>query len=113
MREEGYWLGAMVVSISAVILVFGTWLVGGMLVTWPNPPWTFLLVGAVVINAAIPLAGYGWAKTTWVGIDLAIHPPEPDEEADAYTAHEAAVREPPGDDLGAGGPESGGPVTGQ
>lgn len=100
-REHGYWLGAMTVSIAAVIGAFGVWFVGGMLVFWPEVPWTTLLVGGVVINGAIPLLGYGWAKTSWVGIDLAMHPPEPHEEADALTAVEAARREPSAEELDA------------
>ncbi len=52
-----------------------------------------------MINGAIPLLGYGWSKTSWVGIDLAIHPPEPHEEADAMTAAEAVRREPSGEEL--------------
>lgn len=100
-REEGYWLGAMVVTIAAVVAVFGTFFVGGMLLFWPDVPWNVLLVGGLVINGLIPVLGYGWAKTTWVGIDLAIHPPEPHEEADAATAREAARRQPSGDGRGA------------
>lgn len=101
-REHGYWLGAMVVSIVTVVVVFGTWLVGGMLLFWPDVPYTVLLIGGVVLNGAIPVLGYGWAKTTWVGIDLAIHPPEPEEEADAYTATEAGRRDPSGRQPGPG-----------
>jgi uncharacterized protein (DUF983 family) len=99
-REDGYWLGAMTVSISAVIGAFAVFFVGGMLLSWPDVPWNALLVGGVVLNGAIPLLGYGWAKTTWVGIDLAMHPPEPHEEADALTAAEAARREPSREELG-------------
>ena len=106
-REDGYWLGAMTVSIGAVMAAFGTWFVGGMLLFWPDVPWTVLLIGGLVINGAIPVLGYGWSKTTWVGIDLAIHPPEPHEEADAMTASEAARREPSRDELGDGGPPVG------
>lgn len=92
-REEGYWLGAMAVSIGTVIVVFGTLFVGGIALTWPDVPWNLLLIAGLVVNAAIPILGYGWAKTTWLGINLAFHPPEAHEEADAYTAVDAARRE--------------------
>ncbi len=92
-REEGYWLGAMVVSIGTVVVVFGTLFLGGIALTWPDVPWNVLLVAGLVVNAAIPILGYGWAKTTWLGINLAFHPPEPHEEADAYTAADALRRE--------------------
>lgn len=89
----------MTVSIGAVIVAFGGFFLGGMLLFWPDVPWTVLLVGGLVLNGVIPIAGYGWAKTTWVGIDLALHPLEPHEEAEAYTALEAARREPAGTEL--------------
>lgn len=101
-REDGYWLGAMTVSIAAVMVAFFGWFVGGMLLFWPDVPWTVLLVGGLVVNGAIPILGYGWAKTTWVGIDLAMHPLEPHEEADGFTASEAARREPSREELGRG-----------
>lgn len=101
-REDGYWLGAMTVSIGAVMVAYFVWFVGGLLLFWPDPPWTLLLVGGLVVNGAIPVLGYGWAKTTWVGIDLAMHPLEPHEEADAFTASEAARREPSREELGRG-----------
>jgi uncharacterized protein (DUF983 family) len=43
-REEGYWLGAMTVAMALVIAVFAVVFVGGMLVTWPDVPWTGLLI---------------------------------------------------------------------
>ncbi len=89
-REEGYWLGAMVVAIGVTEALFGVWFVGGMLLTWPDVPWTALLIGGILLNAVVPIVGYPWAKTTWVGLHLMFVPPEPAEEADALAAREAA-----------------------
>jgi uncharacterized protein (DUF983 family) len=88
-REDGYWLGAMSVAIGLVELVFGVFFVGGMLLTWPDVPWTALLVFGLAINAALPLFGYGWSKTLWLGIDHAFFPTTTTEEAEAIIAHEA------------------------
>lgn len=99
-REDGYWLGAMYVALTAVVVVFSVVFVGGMVLFWPDVPWNTLLVVGLVVNGAVPVLGYGWAKVAWVGIDLAIHPPEPHEEADAYAASDAARREPSRDELG-------------
>lgn len=84
----------MTIAITAVLVVFAVVFVGGMLLFWPDVPWNVLLVAGLVVNGLIPILGYGWSKAAWVGVDLAIHPPEPHEEADAYTAVEAASREP-------------------
>jgi uncharacterized protein (DUF983 family) len=100
-REEGYWLGAMIVAIGVTEALFGVWFVGGMLVTWPDVPWTMLLVGGLVLNATIPVVTYPWSKTTWMGLHHAFVPPDAAEEADAIAARdaEAAAREaPPADD---------------
>lgn len=85
-REEGYWLGAMVVSIGVTEALFGLWFVGGMLLTWPDVPWTTLLVGGVVLNLVIPVLAYPWSKTTWMGLHLTFVRPEPAEEAAAVAA---------------------------
>lgn len=68
-REEGYWVGAMIVIFAIVEVVFGLVLVGGILLTWPDVPWTVLLVTGLVLNGVVPFAGYGWAKAIWLGLD--------------------------------------------
>lgn len=85
-REEGYWLGAMVVSMAAVLVGFLVVFLGTMLVTWPDVPWTGVTIAGVVVNAAIPLLGYGWAKTTWLGLDMSFNPTTTSEEAEAVAA---------------------------
>lgn len=99
-REEGYWLGAMTVAILLVEAVFGVLFVGGMLLTWPDVPWTALLVGGLVVNATLPVVTYGWSKTVWLGIDLAFFPTSVIEEAEAITQAEpspaAGADEEPG-----------------
>ena len=85
-REEGYWVGAMIVIMALVLVVFGLWTVGGILVTWPDVPWTPLLVGGILLNLIVPLVFYGWSKTIWVGLDLAFNPARVEEflpESDA------------------------------
>lgn len=89
-REEGYWLGAMAINIAVTEALFGAFFVLGMVLTWPDVPWTGLLVGGLALNATFPVLFYPVSKTLWVGLDLAFHPPEPPEEAEAITA-----REPP------------------
>jgi len=78
-REDGYWVGAMTVIMAIVLVVFGVWFVGGMLVTWPDVPWNGLLVGGLVLNALVPFLLYGWSKTIWVGLDLTFNPARGEE----------------------------------
>ena len=89
-REEGYWLGAMIVIMALVIIVFGTWTVGGLLLTWPDVPWTLLTVVGIGLNIVVPFALYGWSKTIWVGLDMSFNPASveefaPDPTTDAPT----------------------------
>lgn len=76
----------MVVSIATVLLVFTTMFVGTMLITWPDVPWTGITIAGVIVNGLIPVAGYGWSKTTWLGIDMTFNPASAVEEAEAITA---------------------------
>lgn len=78
-REEGYWVGAMIVIFGVVLAIFAVWFVGGMLVTWPDVPWTVLLVGGLVLNGLVPFVLYGWSKAVWVGLDLAFNPARAEE----------------------------------
>lgn len=78
-REEGYWVGAMIVIFGVVIVIFAVWFVGGMLVTWPDVPWTVLLIGGLVLNGLVPFVLYGWSKAVWVGLDLAFNPARAEE----------------------------------
>lgn len=67
-REEGYWLGAMIVSIGVVEALFGLVFVGGMLLTWPDVPWNALLIVGLLMNASLPVVLYPWSKTVWMGL---------------------------------------------
>lgn len=73
-REDGYWVGAMTVNMAIVLATFGTWFIGGMVVTWPDVPWTGLLIGGIVVNATVPFLLYGWSKSVWVGLDMSFNP---------------------------------------
>jgi uncharacterized protein (DUF983 family) len=71
-REDGYWLGAMIVNIAVAEAVFLLLFVGGMIATWPDVPW--LQLGVVSVGAMIvtPVVFLPWSRTIWVAIDLGI-----------------------------------------
>lgn len=81
-REEGYWVGAMVVIFAMIIVLYGTWLLGGLLLTWPDVPWNMLMIGGLIIAGISPLVLYGWSKTVWLGIDMAFNPARAEEFSD-------------------------------
>jgi uncharacterized protein (DUF983 family) len=93
--EEGFFLGAYTLNIALVLTLLSIDLFAYGLATGELlavPPWT-LVVAAVVIAVAVPLLGYPFSKTTWSAIDLAMHPQEPIEQAEAV-AHVEARRHP-------------------
>lgn len=80
-REEGYWLGAMIVSFAIIEAVFGAAFVLTMVVTWPDVPWTGLLIVGLVVTAIFPFLISPWTRTLWMALDRAFLPeperPEP------------------------------------
>jgi uncharacterized protein (DUF983 family) len=78
-REPGYWIGAMIIDTAVTFATFLLVFVGGMVLTWPDVPWTGLLVGTIAVNAVVPVVFYPWAKTLWAAMELSWHPLEPTE----------------------------------
>lgn len=82
-REPGYFVGAVVIN---TIVIFATFIAifGGMVIlTWPDVPWTTVLIVTAMANVVIPTLSYPMSKTVWTALDLSWHPLEPDEAAEA------------------------------
>jgi uncharacterized protein (DUF983 family) len=75
-REDGYWVGAMIVNIAVAELWFFVLFVGVIAATIPDIPWQPLLVIALVTNGVLPIVFYPRSKTVWMGLDLFFHPAE-------------------------------------
>ncbi len=73
-REEGYWTGALIVNMAFALILFFVIFVGGMLVTWPDVPWTVLSVVSIAAMAFGPALLYRQSKTIWVWLDQRVHP---------------------------------------
>lgn len=74
-REEGdYFLGAYVIMLIAMELLFAFGFLIVLLVTWPNPPWEAIQWVGVILIAAGALIAYPFAKTLWLAIDLMFRP---------------------------------------
>ena len=75
-REEGYWIGAMIVATAVTEGLFGIFFVAVLFATLPDVDWLPVLIVAAVTNVIVPVFFYPLAKTTWVAIDVSFHPPE-------------------------------------
>ncbi len=73
-REEGAFLGSLVLNYSVTGLSLIAYLVVVLVLTLPHPPVLLLTVGAVGIAVLVPLVAYPFAKTMWAAIDLLLHP---------------------------------------
>lgn len=87
-REPGYWVGAVTIN---TVVIFATFLMvfgGSVLLTWPDVPWTGVLIVTLVVNLAVPTLFYPVSKTMWSALELSWHPLEPEEiEAAAARIH--------------------------
>lgn len=72
-REEGYWVGALIVNTAATSVAFLVVLFGGMAAFWPEVPWVALTVTAALVNLVVPVVFYPWSKTIWMAVDVALH----------------------------------------
>ena len=72
-REEGYWVGALIVNAAVTSAAFVVVLVGGLVLWWPDVPWVGLTVAAVAVNLVVPVVLYPWSKTIWMALDVALH----------------------------------------
>jgi uncharacterized protein (DUF983 family) len=78
-EEHEYWLGAFTLNFIVTEVVFAMALFIALLVTWPTPPWTLLLVGGGVLMIATPIVFYPYARALWLAIDLVFRPPQPED----------------------------------
>lgn len=85
-REPGYWVGAMIVVTTITFALFIILLVGGMLLTWPDVPWGWLLGITIAANLILPVIAYARSKTIWAALDLSWHPLEAKELQEAEAA---------------------------
>lgn len=84
-RGQGFWLGAIMINSAATFGLFLLVFVGGMVVTWPDTPWTALLIATILLNALFPVFSHPFSRTIWVGLEMAFHPLEPAEVVEAAT----------------------------
>ncbi len=78
-REEGYWIGAMIINTAITFALFLVLFIGGILLTWPDPEWGWILGVTVGTNLLLPILFYPLSKTLWSAMEMRWHPLEEDE----------------------------------
>jgi uncharacterized protein (DUF983 family) len=85
-RQDGFMVGAITIN---TILTFGAILVVlvvGMIVTYPDIAVVPIVAGCLVVAVLVPIVAFPFTYTIWGAIDLAMHPLQPAEAADAARA---------------------------
>jgi hypothetical protein len=68
-RLDGYWLGSMALNLVVTEALFVAALVGLMVATWPDVPWTTVLIVLVTMNLLIPLILHPLSRTVWMALE--------------------------------------------
>ncbi len=69
-REEGFFLGAIVVSVIITELVIVALIAIGFALTLPDAPVVALAIAGGVLAGLTPLVVYPFTKTIWTAVDL-------------------------------------------
>ena len=85
--EHGYWLGAYFFNLMAVETVFSIWVVGFLLLTWPDTPWELFQATTIALMLVVPFVFFPYSKTLFQAFDLWVRPPT---EEDFVLPHEEA-----------------------
>ena len=73
-REEGYWVGAVIVNTAVVEAIFFVLFIGILVATLPEINWRAMLVAGIVTNGVFPFLFFPYSKTVWMALDLYFHP---------------------------------------
>lgn len=73
--ESDYFIGAYTLNLIAVEILLAIVMTTIVILTWPDPPWTALQYGGVVVSVLGAVVCYPFAKTTWLAVDMAFRPP--------------------------------------
>lgn len=74
-REEGFWVGALIINTAVAFAAFLLVFVGGTVLTWPDVPWRALGVVGIVLMATLPVLFYPQSKTLWSALEMSWNKP--------------------------------------
>ena len=78
-RAPGHFVGAVGMNTVATFGLMLLTIVGGVVLTLPDSPFTLITVLAVGVAIVVPVAFHATAKLVWVAVDLMMNPLEPGE----------------------------------
>jgi hypothetical protein len=67
------------VNLFATEGAFTGYLLAALALTWPEVPWTAVLIGGLLVGVLTPFLLFPFTKTFYLAIDLSFRPPEPPE----------------------------------
>ena len=81
-REEGHWIGALGMNIVVTFGLMALTLLVTVIIGWEERRGVLIVGPTVVVAFLTPLLFFGSSQTLWSAIDLAMKPPEPDDDVD-------------------------------
>jgi uncharacterized protein (DUF983 family) len=88
-RHEGFSLGSTTINMVVTFGLFLLIIVVGTIVTYTHIRVVPVTIAGLAVAIIVPIAFYPSAQTIWSGIDLAMRPLDPVEQAEAATFLEA------------------------
>jgi uncharacterized protein (DUF983 family) len=79
--ESDYFIGAYLLNLVAVELLFALMLAVWVVVTYPNTPWKLIQWGGLVLMLAGAVLCYPFAVSLWLAADLIFRPMSAEEQA--------------------------------
>lgn len=89
--QHDFYLGAMMFNLVIAEGIMIALLVGIMIATWPDVPWTGLYVGGLILMVVAPFVLFPFSRTIWMAFDLMLHPPTREELAEPPDAADRAA----------------------
>ncbi len=92
-RHAGFSLGSTTINMVVTFGIFLSIIVVGAIVTYPHIEVVPITIAGLAVAIIVPIVFYPSAQTIWSGLDLAMRPLDPVEEAEAATFAEAEGRD--------------------
>jgi uncharacterized protein (DUF983 family) len=93
--ENDYFIGAYLLNLVAVEVLFASVLAVIVIATYPNTPWTLVQWGGLVLMIVGAVVCYPFSKSLWLAADLIFRPMTDDELAWHHVSGEHGDRELP------------------
>ena len=81
----------MIINTAVAMGVFFVVFIGAAWATWPDVPWTAVLISTIALNLVVPVFFYPWSKTLFVALDLSVRPYSEKEVSEATERREPAT----------------------